>query len=217
MKNYDGRKADLKNRINSHLKKLSRQDSDFDFYSMMTQSDLIELKTVLADVNNVLTFKLTLTSAIWLCDFFDIDEYTKKNILETIDQIKPNTKGFDIHFPEPYKVLAEVKCISPVNNGGKFGAAQWNSILDDFHKLKNGKGNLLDTSEYYKFVFLIDLGDRTDQAITQLLKTSKGTSDKPIRANRHEVKGHILLLTDLEKSADLSFDKVYLKKMKLDN
>ena len=217
MKNYDGRKADLKNRINSHLKKLSRQDSDFDFYSMMTQSDLIELKTVLADVNNVLTFKLTLTSAIWLCDFFDIDEYTKKNILETIDQIKPNTKGFDIHFPESYKVLAEVKCISPVNNGGKFGAAQWNSILDDFHKLKNGKGNLLDTSEYYKFVFLIDLGDRTDQAITQLLKTSKGTSDKPIRANRHEVKGHILLLTDLEKSADLSFDKVYLKKMKLDN
>lgn len=219
MKNYNGRNTDLKNRINNHFKKIIKQgfDQDFDFYSQMSPNDLIELKTVLADINNVLTFKLTIKSANWLCDFFGIEENTRKNILETIDQIKPNTKGFDIHFPEPYKILAEVKCISPVNNGGKFGAAQWNSILDDFHKLKNGKGNLLDTSDYYKFVFLIDLGDRTDQAITQLIKISKGISDKSIRANRHQIKEHIVLLENSKKSSDLSLDKVYLKKMVLDN
>jgi hypothetical protein len=214
MTHYDGRNTDLKNRINKHLKKLTGQD--IDFYSGMTQIDLIELKTVLADINNVLTFKTTISAANWLCNFFGLDTDTQKNILETVDKTKPNTKGFDIHVLEPYKVIAEVKCISPVNNGGKFGAAQWNSILDDFHKLKNGKGVLLDTSKYYKFLFLLDLGDRTDQAITQLLRISKGTSDKPLRANRHQIKEHISLLGDTEKLENLSFDKVYLKKIQLD-
>ncbi len=214
MTHYDGRHTDLKNRINKYLKKLTGQD--LDFYSGMTQSDLIELKTVLADINNVLTFKTTLTAANWLCNLFGLDTNTKENILETVDQIKPNTKGFDIHISEPYKIIAEVKCISPVNNGGKFGGAQWNSILDDFHKLKNGKGVLLDTSKYYKFLFLLDLGNRTDQAITQLLRISKGTSDKPLRANRHQVKEHIFLFTDTEKLENLGFDKVYLKKIQLD-
>ena len=216
MTHYDGRHTDLKNRINKHLKKLTKQDQDFDFYSAMTQADLIELKTVLADINNVLTFKTTISAANWLCKFFKLDTKSKTKILETVDKTKPNTKGFDILITEPYQIIAEVKCISPVNNGGKFGAAQWNSILDDFHKLKNGKGALLDTSKYYKFLFLLDLGDRTDQAITQLLKISKGTSDKPLRANRHQIKEHISILFDTEKLSGLGFDKVYLKKIQLD-
>ena len=216
MTHYDGRHTDLKNRINKHLKKLTKHDQDFDFYSAMTQNDLIELKTVLADINNVLTFKTTISAANWLCKFFNIDANSKTKILETVDKTKPNTKGFDILITEPYQIIAEVKCISPVNNGGKFGAAQWNSILDDFHKLKNGKGVLLDTSKYYKFLFLLDLGDRTDQAITQLLRISKGTSDKPLRANRHQIKEHISVLLDIEKLSGLSFDKVYLKKIQLD-
>lgn len=215
MENYDGRYLNLKTKINNHLKRLTNEDRDF--YSEMTQDVIIELKTVLADINNVLTFKLTITSANWLCSFFKVDETTKKHILETIDKTKPNTKGFDIHFPEPYKIIAEVKCISPVNNGSKFGAAQWNSILDDFHKLKNGKGKLLDTSDYYKFVFLIDLDHRTDEAISSLLKTSKGISEKPFRMNRHKIKEHIVLLNNDDKWGDLSLEKVYLKKLKLGN
>ncbi len=216
MKYYEGRHADLKNRINKHLKKLTKQDKDFDFYSAMTQTDLIELKTVLADINNVLTFKTTISAAIWLCNFFNLDTKSKNKILETVDKTKPNTKGFDILISEPYKIIAEVKCISPVNNGDKFGAAQWNSILDDFYKLINGKGTLLDTSNYYKFLFLLDLGDRTDQAVKQLLRISKGTSDKPIRENRHQIKEHISILVDTDKLNSLSFEKVYLKKILLD-
>lgn len=216
MKHYEGRHIDLKNRINKHLKKLTKQNQDFDFYSAMTQTDLIELKNVLADINNVLTFKTTISAAIWLCDFFTLDIDLKTKILETVDKTKPNTKGFDLLISEPYKIIAEVKCISPVNYGDKFGAAQWNSILDDFYKLKNGKGNLLDTSKYYKFLFLLDLGDRTDRAVTQLLKVSKGTSDKPLRANRHQIKEHISILSDTENLNNLSFDKVYLKKILLD-
>jgi hypothetical protein len=211
---YNGRKNDLKNRINSHLKKLTGQD--LDFYSKFKQDDLIELKTVLADINNVLTFRTTISATKWLCSLFKIDTKTQKEILKTIDQIKPNTKGYDIQISNPINILAEVKCISPVNNGRKFGSAQWNSILDDFHKLKNGKGVFTDTSKYYKFVFLLDLGERTDQAINQLLRTSRGTSDIPLRTKRHLIKAHISLLTGFEKADDLGFEKVYLKKIKLD-
>lgn len=211
---YTGRHNDLKGKINKHLKKLTGQD--LDFYSKFNLEDLIELKTVLADINNVLTFRTTITAVNWLTDFFEFETKTKEEILKTIDQIKPNTKGFDIDISEPFKIIAEVKCISPVNNGGKFGSAQWNSILDDFHKLKNGKGTLLDTSKHYKFVFLLDLGERTDQAITQLLKPSKGISETPLRANRHLVKQHISLLTGIEKVKDLGFEKVYLMKLKMD-
>ena len=215
MKNYDGRNINLKNRINEHLKKLT--NIDYDFYSNMSQEVIIGLKSVLSDINNVLTFKLTITSTIWLCNFFEVDEQTRQNILKTIDDTKPNTKGFDIHFPKPFKIIAEVKCISPVNEGGKFGAAQWNSILDDFHKLKSGKGKLLDTSQYYKFLFLIDLGERTDQAVTHLLRTSKAISERPIRVSRHQIKEHIELIDESCKLADLSFEKVYLKKLKLND
>ncbi len=57
---YDGRHTDLKNKINKHLKKLT--GLDLDFYSAMPQSDLIEFKTVLADINNVLTFRTTIAA-----------------------------------------------------------------------------------------------------------------------------------------------------------
>lgn len=211
---YIGRHNDLKGKINQHLKKLTGQD--LDFYSKFEQEDLIELKTVLADIHNVLTFRTTIAAVNWLTGFFEFESNVKEDILKTIDQIKPNTKGFDIHISEPIQIIAEVKCISPVNNGGKFGSAQWNSILDDFHKLKNGKGALQDTSKHYKFLFLLDLGERTDQAITHLLKPSKGKSEIPLRANRHLVKQHISLLTGIEKAKDLSFEKVYLIKLKMD-
>jgi endo-beta-N-acetylglucosaminidase D len=214
MKYYEGRQTDLKNRINKHLKKLTGKE--YDYYSAMTQNDLVELKTVLADINNVLTFKTTLSAANWLCKYFGLDKNTEQNIIETVDKTKPNTKGYDIIITEPYKIIAEVKCISPVNNGGKFGAAQWNSILDDCYKLKNGKGLVADTSKYYKFLFLLDLGGRTDLAITQLLRISKGTSDKLLRANRHKIKEHVVLLSAIDTLKDIGFDKVYLKKIEID-
>ena len=211
MKQYEGRQKDLKKRVNNHLKKLTGQD--LDFYSSLTQSDLIELKTVLADINNVLTFQTTIVAANWLCSLFKFDKATSKDILQQIDQTKPNTKGFDILIPEPFRIIAEVKCISPVNKGMKFGAAQWNSILDDFHKLKYGKGRIIDTSFYYKFLFLLDLGDRTDRAIEHLLQPSKGTSPKPLRTIRHQIKEHIDVFTETNNSENLNFDKVYLKKI----
>jgi hypothetical protein len=213
MQKYIGRQNDLTNRLNKHLKKLTGLDKDF--VSTLNQTDLLDLKTVLADIHNLLTLKMTTSAADWLCSFFQLDNYCKQTILQKVDDTKPNTKGYDIHITVPKKIIVEVKCIAPVNNGDKFGSAQWNSILDDAIGLKNGKGNFTDTSDFYKFLFLVDLGERTDRAVLQLVRQSKGTSEKPLRANRHKIKEHILLLADTDKINNLSLDKIYIKTIKL--
>jgi hypothetical protein len=213
MTHYDGRHADLKNRVNKHLQKLTGQD--IDFFSKLKQSDLIELKTVLADINNVLTFKMTIAAATWICKYFNLDKIIESEILQTVDNTKPNTKGFDIHILKPYKIIAEVKCTSPVNEGGIFGVAQHDSIMNDVHKLIHGKGNLIDTTGFFKFLFLIDLGDRTDQATAQLIRETKGTTSIANKFNDLK-KDKILLLTDDMSFSNLDTKKVYLRKIKVD-
>lgn len=208
MKQYQGRNTDLKNRINSHLSKLTGIHKDY--YSGLDSSDLLELKTVLADIHNVLTLKMTNAAAKWLCRFFEFDKNTRKEVLENIDKASPNQKGFDIHIEKPYKIVAEVKCISPVNEGNRFGAAQRNAILDDLSKLKNGKESVPDTSLYYKFLFMIDLGERTEQAILALLKESKIRIEKSYRIERNEIKKYVRILSH-QKPVELNVKDVYLK------
>ena len=215
MADFEGKSIVLKNKINQHLNKLTRQN-DIDFYSSMTQEEIVELKTVLADINNLLTFKTTLASVNWLFKIFGFNEEIKEKTLEEINKTSSNANGFDIHIlDESYKIIAEVKCISPVNNGEKFGAAQRNSILADFQSLKQGKSkekiNAID--KYYKFLFLLDLGYNTEQAIKNLLLGSEKVTTNPL----NEVKKEILLLNDCEKKEDLQPNKLYLKKIKLDD
>ena len=78
MKNYEGRNIDLKRRINCHLTKLTGVEEEY--FSKMTNSDLIELKTMLADIHNVLTFKMTIAAAHWLCYFFHISLKIKNKL-----------------------------------------------------------------------------------------------------------------------------------------
>jgi hypothetical protein len=210
MKQYEGRYLNLKNRINEHFSKLTGLDTDF--FSKMKQADIIQLKTVFADINNVLTLKLTNEAAVWLCKYFEIDEKNKKAILTRIDAVKPNSKGFDIVIEEPYKIIAEVKCTSPVNDGGAFGAAQHDSIMDDVYKLVYGKKNFQRVDGFFKFLCLIDLGNRTDQAIQQLLRKTGGKSEKANRYNSLK-EDKVFLLDNFMRPDQLDIDKVYIKKV----
>ena len=140
MTKYQGRHKDLRNRLNNHLKKLTGLDKDF--YETLSQDDLLELKSAVVDINNVLTLKMTDAATKWLCKFFHLNEISYKNLLVKVDVTKPNSNGFDIQLDDEKKIIAEVKCIVPINNGEKYGAAQWNSILDDAIKLQNGKRSL---------------------------------------------------------------------------
>jgi hypothetical protein len=212
MRNYEGRQKDLAEKLNSHLTKLTGVKKDY--YSKLSQEDLAELKTVLSDINNVFTLRLTLTATEWLCKAFKITNKVKAEIIKEIDSVKPNTNGFDIKI-DKYKIVAEVKCVFPSNNSDKYLAAQRNGILDDAIKLINGKRQLLDTSDYYKFLFIINVGQRTNEAIKTLLKPSKGTSDKPMRKYRHEIKNSIVLFEE-QTLQHLAKDKVYLKTLYFD-
>jgi len=207
MNQYEGRQADLQMRINKHLVKLT--GSDIDFYSKLTQNDLVELKTVLSDIHNVLTLQLTIFAVNWLCDFFKIDSPSKSLLLDSVNRTKPNAKGYDIQLMHPYKIIAEVKCISPVNNGSRFGAAQSDSILDDLNKLKKGKRDF-DPSDYYKFLFITELGNRTIKAINQLLKPSKGTSPVALKVSRHTIKSHVRVVSKADSPDSLSLENVYV-------
>ena len=122
MKEYIGRSIDIKNKINKHLTNLTGIDKDF--YSTLSNKNLMELKSVLADINNVLTLKMTISAINWICSYFMFSETEKNEIIKATNEIKPNTNGFDIHISQAIKIVAEVKCISPVNNSDKFGAAQ---------------------------------------------------------------------------------------------
>lgn len=209
MKHYEGRQQDLKNKLNKHLTKLTGQEKDY--YQALSQAELAELKTVLSDINNIFTLRLTLSATAWLCKTFGLNEKLEAEILNKIDSIKPNSNGFDIIIDEKdFKIVAEVKCVFPPINGEKYLAAQRNSILDDAIKLINGKKQLRDTTNFHKFLFLIDAGQRTDLALTTLLKFSKVTSKNEIRVSRNDVKVNIEILTD-KNINQLSTAKVYLK------
>lgn len=171
---YD-RDSALQTRINTHLSRITGIEKDY--YQGLSISDIFELKTVLADINNTLTYKTTMYAAEWLIDFFQLDKVYSKKLLELIKTTKPNSNGFDINIiNKNLKVVAEVKCINPINLGHKFGSAQKNSIISDFQKLNNGKkkrsgDSIIDnTKDFYKILFFLDNDHRVSTAIHDLVK-----------------------------------------------
>lgn len=117
----------LENKINEVLSKITKIEKDYtkDF----SAADFFILKSALSDINNVLTLETTLSFAYWLKDFYGFTEDEFGNIVEQIQNTKPNTNGFDIKIEtNDRKILTEIKCLVPVNKSKKFGAAQRNSL-----------------------------------------------------------------------------------------
>jgi hypothetical protein len=211
MTQYEGRSDDLKNKINKHLSKLTEHEKDY--FATLKQHDLMELKTVFADINNLLTFQMTIAAVEWICGYFSIAEQERIKIIEKVDKTKPNSNGFDIDIKEPYPILGEVKCTSPVNNGEIFGAAQHDSILNDVLGLIEGKGGL-DTKNSFKFLFLVDLEGRTKSAIAELIRQTKGKSVKAEKYNAVK-RNKIVVLTNEISFNNLDINKVYIKALKI--
>lgn len=204
----------LKERLNSFISRLTASQKDY--FEELSQEELISLKSALSDVNNVLTLKTTLAFADWLCEFFNLDDLEKNEIYKQINSVKPNTNGFDIEIDTAHKIVIEIKCIIPINNGNYYGAAQRNSILDDAIKLKNGKKSIPDTADFFKLIGLIDLGEKTDIAIQKLLTPSKTirTTDKS-RLKRHEIVAELQIIDDTITRENLNMQNVFIKKIKL--
>ena len=212
MKNFISRNEELKIKFNSHFQLLTGTETDF--YSALKNEDILELKTVLSDINNLLTYKLTLIAGKWIGDYFSLSKEYKETILENIDAIKPNAQGFDIVINEPIKIIAEVKCNVPVKGGSKFGAMQTKKLIEDVQKLLNGKRQILDTSKYLKFLFVINIGNRSEEALNNLTQKTKIRKENEERLNRNIARENMIIINN-ELSSELKFDKVYLKILEL--
>jgi hypothetical protein len=213
MKNYRSRNDELKSKLNSHLHKMTGLKTDF--YSALKHEDILDLKTVLSDINNLLTFKLTLAAGAWIGDYFSLNENEKQLILNKIDSIKPNEQGFDILIQQPIKLIAEVKCNIPVKQGSKFGAMQAKKLLEDVEKLLSGKKQLRETDSFLKFVFVIDLGKRSSDAVLDLVRIHKINKENEERLNRNVLREQMIILNKNDQPENLRYDKVYIKVLEL--
>jgi hypothetical protein len=133
---YD-REFDLKIAFNKAVVRLLNIE-ERDYYSGLTTEQMIDLKTALANINNIITIRLAFSLAGWICNRMKVTEEASKKIFEIIRSSKPNSNGFDIELSNP-DIVAEVKCNIPVNGGQVYGAAQQSGLSKDIAGLLKGK------------------------------------------------------------------------------
>lgn len=207
------RTEDLSRKLNKFLTGLTGKNEDF--YSRMSPDEIIELKAALANINNILTLKTTAAFANWLSNSIHLTPSEHKLLTDQVEETKPNTNGYDIELPDKH-IIAEIKSIVPINNGNYYGAAQRNSILDDARKLVIGKRRISDTKSYLKFIGILDLGERTDQAIVKLMTPAKNIrTDEGFRIERHDMVNRLEIIQEPFNFKNLSTEKIYIKKIKI--
>lgn len=194
------REQNLKYEFNKFLiSKLCLEDNDY--YGTLKTKDFIELKSVLSNINNIITLRLTLKFIENIASLFNLTHESKTKIINTIQNINPNSNGFDVEIENPIKIVAEVKGNIPINGGASFGSAQRNGILKDFKLLKNGKlkSNVANTKDFYKFFVLPDT-EKTRTAIKMFLEKLK---------NQNEYKNYSFEILS-EDAKDLNKDIIYI-------
>ena len=181
--------------------------------------NLLKLKSVLSDVNNVMTLLTTRSVAEQLTKELHMTTNDKEKVFQYIDGRKPNTNGFDIQISAPVGILVEVKCNSLVH-GKKLSAAQINAILDDARKLrlesprhKKVSQNIPDTKNYIKIVALVNFSSKPDKdLISQITReTICRETTNPVRKERMKVKKFLKPLFSFSQIKEITeLDNVYI-------
>jgi len=171
-----------------------------DYYSKITNSQMLGLKTLLSDVNNIITLKIASRLAERICQTLNLDCDTKHSIENIIRTTKPNANGYDIECPAPL-IIAECKCNIPINKGDKFGSAQKTSLEKDIKGLLYGKSkSKIQFKDAMKFLGLLD-EPKIRQAVDSYLK------------NRMEFKGRLII--EPNQGLVLDVNHVYIIYVKL--
>lgn len=121
-------------------------------------NELLSLKTALSQVNNFITYRLTLQFINLL---FGIDFITKEQrctMLDYVEHTSSNANGFDIICDTEKKILAEVKGTVPYQDN-RYGNAQSQSIIKDLKSLYQGKAKakIENPCDYYRFMVLLNI------------------------------------------------------------
>ncbi len=152
---YD-REEVLKLQLNSFLEQSLNLPKN-DYYSRLDLNGFLRLKSVLSDINNIFTLKVSFAFARWVTDHLSLSQEATEMIVSQILDTKPNANGYDIELSEPVKLIAEVKCNIPINGGSVYGSAQKNGIAKDIKSLINGKSkSAIKPDEYFKFMVFLD-------------------------------------------------------------
>ena len=131
---------------------------DADYYSKLDFSSFIKLKSVLSNINNIITMKVTMAFIDWLAIHFEWSADERDDMLRKYNSTKPNTNGYDVELSsDAVSIIAEVKCNVPVNGGDKYGAAQKLGIEKDFSSLIKGKSKShMNPDHCLKFMVFVD-------------------------------------------------------------
>ena len=209
------RTINLLDKYTKFIKSINTEDIE----ENLTLDKLIELKSILSDINNTMTLISTRSIATKLSDILSLKKEDREQVFNIIDNQKPNTNGFDIRIDSPVKILVEVKCNSLIHNK-KFGAAQINAILEDARKLRlessrhiKASKSIQDTKDYIKIIAIVNFGNRSDKDLTsQLLRETKcKESTNSARKERMKVKKFLRPLYSLSQIHEITdLENVYL-------
>lgn len=174
------RTEDLLNRYASFITSI-RKDNNY-----LSFDKILSLKSVLSNINNILTLIATISFAKKISDILCLNDEDRNRILKDIDDKKANSNGFDVEIiTEQYKIIAEVKCNRPINNKDKFGQQQKNGIWDDAIKLMKGGKDKINTDSFLKIIVIIDWDPSNfDTVIQSITKEVKCNSEDKKRIER---------------------------------
>lgn len=150
------REEHLKNQLNMFLTNdLGLPENDY--YSNLHLNDFLKLKSILNNINNIFTLKVSLSFTQWISNILELNTQERDLITHKIISTKPNANGFDIEILEPINLIAEIKCNIPINQGTIYGSAQRNGIKKDISALLNGKTkSSINPNTFIKFIVFLD-------------------------------------------------------------
>lgn len=183
---------ELRRRLNTFLRD-TFDLPDLDYYGRFDLKELLGLKSVLSDINNALTMRLTLGFINWIGKTLALDEKAIGADRQEVLTTKPSTNGYDVHCKTPPAFIAEVKCNVPINGGRIYGSAQKNGIISDLNALLHGKSKASQVEPgSLKFMVFLDLPEV--RAANDHLKSSNSKVAKKFQILRgQEVPREVLI------------------------
>lgn len=166
------REESLRKRLNAFLS-LSFELPEHDYYAKLDTESFLSLKSVLADINNILTLRVALAFIDWVAVRLNLDAQAKLELERIFLNSKPNSNGFDVWLGYPVAFVGEVKCNVPINKGSIYGAQQRHGIEKDVTSLLEGKRKAsFNPQSCLKFLAFLDRPE-IRSANEHLLRTSK--------------------------------------------
>jgi hypothetical protein len=171
------REDSLRRRLNAFLSR-NFDLPEHDYYAKLDADAFIGLKSVLADINNILTLRVSLAFVEWVAARLRLDTQAKLELKTMVLEAKPNANGFDVWLGHPIAFVGEVKCNVPINKGSIYGAAQRHGIEKDVTALLQGKRKAsINPKSCLKFLAFLDRPE-IKSANEHLLRVSRICKDK---------------------------------------